>query len=503
MRPALELPRYPAVLVASLAFWLPSMSMAQEPPGLSSGTGQGTGTGRSAGVQRNPTGSVSGSGPDRMRPGRGFEGEVVPRQIPSGGSIPLGPGVNVRFPDDPGLAPLLGSEDRLGPGGANAAALVSPELIDNVRMITDTYDRSRALQELAREAILSNQLLLAHRTLLQAAQAAVEEQNALRHDQLIIEVITTTGQLTETLIREGRIQLPMPEAREAPAGRPEALPQNLTPRLSIRLARLEWQRARVLARAVINPTYRSEYLARVAEGLGRDSSRIMLEYIRRNDLDNAPQAEKLTETEIKEVETAADGFLVEAQQVCQEIERPIWKNTALERTAINAGESQQYPRAFSIARSIQNAEARSQALILVAESQCRHRPGEATATYAEVAEAVARVDQDGLRGVLTGYLVDSLISTGRFEDARACLVFYPTASEKFVAMGAIAESEGRRGSAERARQWIASEAPPSYRPVLYRRVNSGVLAKIGNSRQSLFSGRDAQPPTPTPTPPPQ
>ena len=400
--------------------------------------------------------------------------------------------MNVRFPDDPGLAPLLGSEDRLGPAGPNAAALVSPDLIENVRAITETYDRSRALQELAREAILSNQLLLAHRTLLQASQVAVEEPNALRHDQLIIEIITTTGQLTETLIREGKTQLTMLEPQE---GRPEPLPQRLTPRLSIRLARLEWQRARVLARNIINPTYRSEYLARVAEGLGRDSSRIVLEYINRSDLDTAPQAEKLTEAETKDVEKAADDFLVEAQQVCQEIERPIWKNRALERTAINAGESQQYPRAFSIARSIQNAEARSQALILVAESQCRHKQAvEATATYAEVAEAVARVEQDGLRGVLTGYLVDSLISTGRFEDARACLVLYPTASERFVAMGAIAESEGRRGSAERARQWIARDAPAAYRPVLYRRVNSGVLAKIGNSRQSLFSGREGQPP---------
>ena len=123
MRPALELPRFPAVLVASLAFCLPSMLIAQEPPGLSSGTGQGTGTRRSAGIQRSRSGSVSGIGPPRMGPGREFEGEVSPRQIPGGRSIPLGPGVNVRFPDDPGLAPLLGSEDRLGPAGANAAAL--------------------------------------------------------------------------------------------------------------------------------------------------------------------------------------------------------------------------------------------------------------------------------------------------------------------------------------------------------------------------------------------
>ena len=97
-----------------------------------------------------------------------------------------------------------------------------------------------ALQELAREAILSNQLLLAHRTLLDAAKAALEETNQLRHDQLIIEVITTTGQLTETLIREGRAQVPM---MEAPEGRAEPLPRKLDPRTSIRLARLEWQRA--------------------------------------------------------------------------------------------------------------------------------------------------------------------------------------------------------------------------------------------------------------------
>src|SRR5271157_969680 len=308
MRHALELPRFPAVLVASLAFCLPSTLMAQESPGLSSGTGQGTGTGRSAGVQRNPTGSVSGSGPDRLRPGDGFEGEVPPRQIPSGRSIPLGPGVNVRFPDDPALGPLLSGEDRLGPVSSNVAARVGPELVANVRMITDTYDRSRALQELAREAILSNQLLMAHRTLEEASVAALSEQNSLRHDQLIIEIITTTGLLSETLIREGKTQSTMLESQE---GRAEPLPTRLNPNLSIRLARLEWQRASVLARAIINPTYRSEYLARVAEGLGRDSSRVILEYVGRSDLDNSSQAEKLTEEEIKEVEKAADDYLVE------------------------------------------------------------------------------------------------------------------------------------------------------------------------------------------------
>ena len=121
MRPALELPRFPAVLVASLAFCLASMLMAQEPPGLSSGTGQGTGTGRSAGVQRSRSGSVSGVGPPRLGPGREFEGEVPPRQIPGGRSIPLGPGVNVRFPDDPALGPILSGEFMQGPMSSNVS----------------------------------------------------------------------------------------------------------------------------------------------------------------------------------------------------------------------------------------------------------------------------------------------------------------------------------------------------------------------------------------------
>ena len=83
---------------------------------------------------------------------------------------------------------------------------------------------------------------------------------------------------------------------------PSRFPGSSNPKLSIRLARLEWQRARVLARAIINPTYRSEYLSRVAEGLGRDSSRIVLEYVRRIDIDNSQQSEKLTEAETKEME---------------------------------------------------------------------------------------------------------------------------------------------------------------------------------------------------------
>ena len=46
-------------------------------------------------------------------------------------------------------------------------------------------------------------------------------------------------------------------------------------------------------------------------------------------------------------------------------------------------------------------------------------------SYEEAAKAVATVQQDGLRGVLAGFVVDSLIASGRFQDARKCIVLYP------------------------------------------------------------------------------
>jgi hypothetical protein len=143
-----------------------------------------------------------------------------------------------------------------------------------------------------------------------------------------------------------------------------------------------------------------------------------------------------------------------------------------------------------LSRGIDNAESRAEAMLLLAESQCRHGHNDAaTPAYEAAARAVASIQQEGLRGVLAGFLVDSLIAVGRFDDARACVVCYPEESEKFVALGAIAESQGRRGGAEAARRWIASEVPPQYRPTLYRRVTTGILAAVeqNRSRESLRS----------------
>src|SRR5262249_50751530 len=143
-------------------------------------------------------------------------------------------------------------------------------------------------------------------------------------------------------------------------------------------------------------------------------------------------------------------------------------------------------------------------------SQCRNNQNEgATVAYQEAARAVGMIPHEGLRGVLAGFVIESMIVTGRFEDARACVVLYPMEAQRLVALGAIAESQGRRGAAESARQWTAREVPEQHRPALSRRVVVGSLAAIDEKRnqdenrnEELLNdlNRPGATPPPAPTP---
>jgi hypothetical protein len=189
----------------------------------------------------------------------------------------------------------------------------------------------------------------------------------------------------------------------------------------------------------------------------------------------------------------ADEILVDSWEVARKIDRLIWKNRAMVRIALSASDSRQYNRGVELARTIDNAESRSEALLLLAEAQCRYQEDQAaTPTYQAAAEAVAAIPQAGLRGVMTGFLIDSLIASGRFDDARACTTIYPEESDRFVALGAIAEAQGRRGLADSARRWIATEVSAAYRSALLRRVATGVLWSVENERsKELPLGNDA------------
>jgi hypothetical protein len=267
----------------------------------------------------------------------------------------------------------------------------------------------------------------------------------------------------------------------------------------IRIARLEWRRAVYLASIIGNPTYRNEYLFRIAENVASGSRTISNDMAKSLEIESlgnrsttAPRA--LTQQEREALTKLADTVLVDSWEVANKIDRLIWKNRAKVRIALEASDSGQHQRGVELARGIENAESRGEALLILAESQSRppyNQTELATATYQAAAEAIASIPQDGLRGVLVGFLVDSLIATGRFDDARACVVIYPEESEKFVALGAIAESQGKRGAAAAARKWIASDVPPAYRPALYRRVAAGALWAVEQERSKEFPTGDA------------
>jgi hypothetical protein len=516
--------RKPAILASCLTLGLVTSAYAQmtSGAGLSSGSGSGTGSGFSTGVQRNQTGSLSGVGPasstgDRMHgdPAPPLQGTRARARRPL---TSFGPGVDVSFPNDPYLLPFMELEQ----GGAlldkKAPTHITNELLKNARMITTPEERSLALQRIGAGAIASRQLFLAHQLLEEAITATSEVSIPLVRDQRLMKIVESMTQLTDATLLQGR-QLINESANVDSDVKPEALPKGASdPDVLIRTSRLEWKRAVYLAELISNPTYRNEMLYKVAESMASGSASIANEYIRPRPAaasaplpppadadpkaavpkppepnlagDASPRREvagrpKLADDE--KFQKLADDILVESFDVAKKIDRLIWKYRAMVRIALLAADSEQYSRGFTLARGILDGESRAEAMLLLAEAQTRdnHNDG-ATASYEEAAKAVATVQQDGLRGVLAGFVVDSLIASGRFQDARKCIILYPAQSQRLVALGAIAESQGKRGSAEIARRWIADEVPEQFRPTLYRRVTSGVLSAIEQNRSKDF-----------------
>ncbi len=534
--------RKPAILALCLSLGIGGAACGQmtSGAGLSSGSGSGTGSGASSGIQRNRSGSLSGVGP-----GAG-EGDVLRGQplAPISGRrarrplTAFGPGVDVTFPNDPYLLPFMELEQPGVGTDIKAPTRITNDLLKSARLIKSPEERSLALQRIAFGAIASRQLFLAHQMLEEATTATSEVTIPLVRDQRLIAIVTTMSSLTDAMLLQGR-QVLNESANLEGEGRPEPIPKGATdPNVLIRTSRLEWQRAVYLAELIGNPTYRNEMMYKVAESMASGSASIANEYLRPpapNPGANPPppaaaatprptditpadaKAADAKEADAKaaaaraetaagarrdatkkqkaaDVETfrkTADDILVESFGVAKKIDRLIWKYRAMVRIALLAADSEQYARGYELARGIENGESRAEAMLLLAEAQTRDNQNEgATASYQEAAEAVATVQQDGLRGVLAGFVVDSLIASGRFQDARKCTVLYPYDAQRYVALGAVAEAQGRRGSPESARSWIAAEVPEQYRPTLYRRVATGVLSAIEQNRSKEFVPSD-------------
>ena len=449
------------------------VALAQNGPPISSGSGAGTGTGSSAGsFGSTGTGRESSSGLGTT--GTGMSG--LPSD--SGRPTPLIPGAGLTRPLD--RKPFeFGERAPAGPSS------VPPLLLAEARSVVDPGERALALIRISQAAIFSNQFDEAHAALFEAAPAALQVPSFLVREQRTTAVVGSLLSLAEERMRDiatppAPADAPTTPPPPTPDGFPEPIPTALPDngRRPFREAALsEWSRAVELAASLENVTARSETLFRIAESQAFSSQRLITDPIRLSG--GRPDPARLA----PDIRGYTDQILDFAAQTAMRIERPIWRDTAMYTIVANAAASSQFPRGFQIARSITQPEARTNALIRLAEGQAiNNRPEEATAAYSEAAQSVAMIPQNDTRETLVGVLIDSLISYGRFDDARACVGIYTVSSRQLHALSAIAQSQGRRGLADSAREWIGREAPPEFRAQLYRKVNDGVLATIEQNR---------------------
>ena len=453
---------------------------------ISSGSGSGTGTGQSSSsFGATGTGSESTSGLGTTGTGREGLPGIVGR--------PFRPGLTEGLTRPADRNPKANGEGG-PPPPPSGMSTVDPQLFTDARAVVDPGERALALVRIAQTAIFSKQLEDAHRALFEAVPAALAAQQTLIRQQRTVSVLDALLSLAEermgatTDLLAGSDEAPVVPAdsnrgsnnpgSEFDGRTPAAALPDESRKKRLQAALPEWAMAVDMARRLEDITARTEALFRIVESEAYCSQRLITDPLRSSG-SGRPDPASLP----ADLRSYTDELLANSAVHAALIERPIWRNSATYSIVSNAAASSQFARGFQIARAVDQPETRTNVLIRLAEGQALNgRQAEATAAYAEAARAVALIPQSDPRETLVGVLIDSLISFGRFDDARSCVRLYNTSANQLVAFSAVAESQGRRGLAEAARGWIAREIPQDYQPLLYRKVNDGLLSAVEQNR---------------------
>jgi hypothetical protein len=303
-----------------------------------------------------------------------------------------------------------------------------------------------------------------------AEKAALLVRDGTLHDVRLISVSRTALTMVKEL---------MGDVAPESGYRKESERQSLRPaeerRTLLDLARKVVTLAGDAASRIRQDNFRSEALALVAQSEAGSSSQIARFIQRKRDARQGD--DPLLQSYPDEMTQAASGWALL-------IPIPIWRNRTLVEIVDSAANSNQFQRGISIARQVAQAQARADALVRVAEAQARAGlESEATDTYQEAIVAVMAIPQPAPRQIIGGVLLDSLISVGRFEDARAACVLISDPGLRLRALSAVARGMGERGLQESAERWIATEVNPTFRDVLRRSVIDGTKIYIRNGRQ--------------------
>jgi hypothetical protein len=375
------------------------------------------------------------------------------------------------FSDDD--TPLLGSEI----SGAEARQ-IDRELLANILEIHEPAERALALIRAARYKAILGDFPVTTRALDQAAISARQVTDPLTRDLRLIGVAEGYTRLGDELVDEASADRSFNETFEgAKPTSPEAQLEHVRQALSA------YDNASQLAVLIERPTYNAEAIYRIVDRAAASA----LKY--GSYANKQRKLAELTEEIVSEMESLADQLFVQGVKHAQLIKRPGWRDRALVAVAAAAGSSRNFDRAFEIAGIIPYPEVRAEGFLRIAESAARRgTEEETTRAYSSAARTIASIPIEDLRATLANVLVDSLISSGRFVDARRCVVLYPDDQRKIIALGAVAQSMGARGLSDEAREWIEREVNPAYHARLLRQVNDGVLNVLQRFRPETFSG---------------
>jgi hypothetical protein len=398
--------------------------------------------------------------------------EGLPR-VPSPGPTMPGSG----SVDDPALGSLTGS---------NTSKDLSPALIKEMRQ--GLLQEARAVEEPSQRALALARIALlqafnenydeAKQAVAEAAQAVDQIEDRVFHDLRGAAVIRAQLDLAQSVGRKAFQPLGFLEAADAPKADAEA------PDRAQLLSIMEeaGHEAAALAGRLKSPTQRNELRLAVANALSADASDVF------KNLSPEKGQPKLSEEDAKELGNVADRLNLLAIETAKAIEQPNWRDRALVQVAANAASGQQYERAVEVARSIPAADIRYEALGRIADGMARGDKGaEATKIFQECAQAIATIPNDDPRNIAVGYLLQVLVSLGRFDDAKATAEMYNDPVLKRLGLGAVAESMGRRGLGKEAREWIKTIQDNDIQSYLTRRIADGEIYAIRQSQaQAMF-----------------
>lgn len=461
----------PALLGLGLGLTPWTSAVAQISPSMSSGSGPGTGTGGSPSFRSN----IPGGSPFRPRPNLGpMPAGDLPDALESLADPSFGMPLS-------GLRITKEQADRMLrdlTGLANSIQEPSPRVqaLDRAaRTEIQTVRDSRAADNVAKLDAIRASLVSAWNSLRQISHHLVHDNRAVS----LSEALTMLGEVYQD---QALVSDDMAFLDESLSVAPRSVPER---RKALDRSLEAYAMAASVANEVHDANIRGEVLSKVADGLARSGQEIAT--ARFQIIPQSPS--ELPET--LDQEQLADQALNAAADHARMIQRSVWRNRALVAVVLQAASANRFQRALAIARSIDEPQARSEALIQTAEAQARSRgqAQAATESYHEAARAIASIPQEDPRSILAEVLIASLNQSGRFLDAVASVSLLSDPVNRYEAYGTIAEQMGRRGLDREARNWIIRRASPEHQSHLLRRVAMGMTASIEQYRTNAQSGR--------------